>query len=220
MVSSGDKNTMNRIKKCLSVALILLGASLPAVAQSTAANNSPTAISSSARSATPKIIERKTDPEPTITDSERTKAILDLRQLHPQSPIDGFDLERVKGSFSETRGESAHHAADFVAERNTPVHAIANGKLARLFTSKAGGLTIYQLDPSGKYVFYYAHLEKYADGLQADQPLKRGQIIGYVGTSGNAPPNMPHLHLSIGVITKSNTWWKTADLDPYEVLKK
>ncbi|MBX9723581.1 MAG: M23 family metallopeptidase [Candidatus Obscuribacterales bacterium] len=170
-----------------------------------------------------KLVDEKPTPaqakpaQPELTVKEQADAISTLRRMHLQIPIEGFNITQIKGSFNELRGGEAHHAADFLAPRNTPVHAVTDGPLAKIFESKAGGHTLYQLDPTQKFVFYYAHLEKYADGLTEGQALKRGEVIGYVGTSGNAPPNTPHLHLSIGVLQEQKSWWKAIDVDPYQI---
>lgn len=154
-----------------------------------------------------------------ISDVEKSKAYADLRAMQLRVPLDGFNLDSIKGSFNELRGGTPHHASDFPAARNTAIHAVANGQVAKIFESKAGGHTVYQFDPSQKYIFYYAHLEKYSEGLKDGQELKRGDVIGYVGTSGNAPPDTPHLHFSLGIMLQPKTWWKTYDLDSYEVYK-
>ncbi|MBS1953165.1 MAG: M23 family metallopeptidase [Cyanobacteria bacterium SZAS-4] len=112
-----------------------------------------------------------------------------------------------------------HGAADMLAPRNTPVHAVENGRISKLFNSKRGGLTVYEADPSGRFVYYYAHLEKYADNIHDGDAVKKGEVIGYVGTSGNAPPNTPHLHFSIGLGDATKKWWVTSSVDPYEVFK-
>ena len=104
-----------------------------------------------------------------------------------------------------------------MAARNTPVMAVEDGSLAKLFVSALGGNTIYQFDPSGTYAYYYAHLERYADGIHEGDQLRRGQVIGYVGTSGNAPPQSPHLHFAIFRLTPDKQWWKGTALDPYLV---
>ncbi|MBX9571038.1 MAG: M23 family metallopeptidase [Candidatus Obscuribacterales bacterium] len=161
---------------------------------------------------------KKKEPEKTLSEAEKKAAYSALKALHLRSPIDGFDLNRIKGAYYEKRGQDQHNAADFVVERNTPVHAVTKGKIAKLFLSKAGGITIYLFDPSERFVFYYAHLEKYADGLEEGKTVQRGEIIGYVGTSGNAPPDSPHLHFSIGVLDQSKKWWDAVEVDPYEVL--
>jgi peptidoglycan LD-endopeptidase LytH len=134
-------------------------------------------------------------------------------------PIDGVDIESFKGGFVERRGRRPHEAVDILSPRNTPVLAVDNGTVAKLFDSKAGGHTIYQFDPSGRLVYYYAHLEKYADNLQDGQLVKQGDVIGYVGTSGNAPPNTPHLHFAVFEVDDPGRWWDGKALDPYLVFK-
>lgn len=157
--------------------------------------------------------------EPPITATQAAKAIIELRAKKLEIPIDGFDISKVKGSFYETHNGVMHGAADMLAPRNTPIHAVENGKIAKLFNSKRGGLTIYQYDPSGKFVYYYAHLEKYAPNIHDGDSVKKGEVIGFVGTSGNAPPNTPHLHFSIGLGDGLKKWWVTSSVDPYEVWK-
>jgi murein DD-endopeptidase MepM/ murein hydrolase activator NlpD len=135
-------------------------------------------------------------------------------------PIDGEDIESFKGGFAETRGGTRpHEAVDMLAPRNTPVHAVENGTIAKLFTSKAGGLTIYQFDPGGRLCYYYAHLERYADGLKNGQAVSQGEVIGYVGTSGNAPANTPHLHFAVFELDAGKRWWQGKAIDPYLVFK-
>ena len=102
---------------------------------------------------------------------------------------------------------------------NTPVIAVEAGIIARLFNSKAGGITIYQFDPTTTYAYYYAHLERYAPGLEEGATVSRGQVIGYVGTSGNAPENTPHLHFAIFVLNEDKHWWQGTPIDPFTVLK-
>jgi murein DD-endopeptidase MepM/ murein hydrolase activator NlpD len=102
-------------------------------------------------------------------------------------PIDDMNLDAVKGGFYEARAGHRHEAVDILAPRNTPVRAVQAGKIARLFFSKQGGITLYQFDPSGRLCYYYAHLQRYADNLHEGDAVSQGQIIGYVGTTGNAP---------------------------------
>lgn len=155
-------------------------------------------------------------PEVQLSADELNRAITQIRSLNLRVPIDGFALSRIKGSFSEKRGTELHHASDFLAERNTPIHAVCDGTVAKLFLSKPGGNTIYQYDPSRRFIFYYAHLDRYANGLVDGQSVRRGQIIGYVGTSGNAG-NTAHLHFSVGVMDKEKQYWRTVAIDPYLV---
>ncbi len=162
---------------------------------------------------------KTTVEQPPLSDAEMQAAIKELRAKRLGSPIAGFNMAAIKGSFTEIRGDSKHNAADMAAPRNTPVLAVDNGVIVKLFSSKAGGLTIYQSEPSNKYVYYYAHLEKYAANLKDGDKVKKGQVIGYVGTSGNAPPTSPHLHFAVGLGDAKRNWWQTADVDPYEVFK-
>jgi murein DD-endopeptidase MepM/ murein hydrolase activator NlpD len=134
-------------------------------------------------------------------------------------PVDGVDVESLKGGFAERRGSRAHEAVDILAPRNTPILAVENGTVAKLFDSKAGGLTIYQYDPSARLAYYYAHLERYADGLHDGQVVSQGDVLGYVGTSGNAPSNTPHLHFGVFELDNTHRWWKGKAIDPYLVFK-
>jgi murein DD-endopeptidase MepM/ murein hydrolase activator NlpD len=145
--------------------------------------------------------------------------VAELRRHDLRLPIDDADPARMKGGFAERRdgGGRAHEAVDLLAPRHTPVRAVEGGSIARLFTSRAGGLTIYQFDPTGQFVYYYAHLERYADGLREGQTVMSGQVIGYVGTSGNAPPDTPHLHFAIFQLGPERQWWKGRPIDPYLV---
>ena len=134
-------------------------------------------------------------------------------------PIDGVEIESFKGGFVERRGSRPHEAVDILSPRNTPILAVDNGTIAKLFDSKAGGHTIYQFDATGRVAYYYAHLETYAEGLHDGQVVKQGDVLGYVGTSGNAPPNTPHLHFAVFELDDTGRWWKGKALDPYTVFK-
>jgi murein DD-endopeptidase MepM/ murein hydrolase activator NlpD len=135
-------------------------------------------------------------------------------------PVEGVAPESLTSQFDDPRGGSRRHEAiDILAPRNTPVKAVEDGTIARLFQSKAGGLTIYQFDPSQQFCYYYAHLERYAPGLKEGGAVRKGQVIGYVGTSGNAPPDTPHLHFAIFRLTADRRWWEGTPIDPYDVLR-
>ena len=134
-------------------------------------------------------------------------------------PVEGVRPDALVRSFDDSRGGRQHEAIDILAPRNTPVKAIEGGRIARLFYSKAGGITIYQFDPSEQYCYYYAHLERYADGLAEGQEVRQGQVIGYVGVSGNAPKDTPHLHFAIFQLTDAKRWWEGTPVDPYDALR-
>jgi murein DD-endopeptidase MepM/ murein hydrolase activator NlpD len=146
--------------------------------------------------------------------------VADLRERDLLLPVEGFDRATLYGSFAEKRGsDRLHEAIDMLAPRNTPVLAVEDGTIARLFSSKAGGITVYQFDPGVSYVYYYAHLQRYAAGLTEGAAVRRGQVIGYVGTSGNAPPDTPHLHFAIFKLSEKKQWWEGVPIDPFEVLR-
>jgi murein DD-endopeptidase MepM/ murein hydrolase activator NlpD len=146
-------------------------------------------------------------------------AVGDLRGRDLEIPVAGVDADELRDTFGDARGTRAHEALDIMAPRNTPVRAVEDGRIARLFTSEAGGLTIYQFDPSETYTYYYAHLDHYASGLKEGQAVRRGQVIGYVGSTGNASPDAPHLHFAIFRLTPERQWWKGEPINPYPVLK-
>jgi peptidoglycan LD-endopeptidase LytH len=135
-------------------------------------------------------------------------------------PVKGVAADQLTRTFADRRsGGRTHEAIDILAPMNTPVVAVEDGTVARLFLSKAGGITVYQFDRSERYCYYYAHLDHYAEGLREGQKVKKGQVIGYVGVSGNAPRQTPHLHFAIFRLTEARQWWEGTPIDPYDVLK-
>ncbi|MGI8618893.1 MAG: M23 family metallopeptidase [Gemmatimonadaceae bacterium] len=134
-------------------------------------------------------------------------------------PVAGVKAAALVGSFRDTRGARVHEALDIGAPRGTPVLAADDGTLLKLFTSRGGGLTIYVADPTKKFIYYYAHLDAYAPSLAEGQPVAKGQQIGTVGTTGNAPPNTPHLHFAILRNDDMTKWWLGTPIDPYMILK-
>ena len=133
-------------------------------------------------------------------------------------PVEGVKADQLVDSFSDQRrGTRVHEALDILAPRNTPVKAVDDGTIARLFYSKAGGTTVYQFDPSEQFCYYYAHLERYADGLHEGDRVRKGQVLGYVGTSGNAPKDTPHLHFAIAKLGPDHRWWEGTALDAFLV---
>jgi peptidoglycan LD-endopeptidase LytH len=134
-------------------------------------------------------------------------------------PVLGVAPDTLVPSFHDARGEAAHEALDIPAPRGTPVVAVEDGTIAKLFTSVPGGLTVYQYDPSRSFAYYYGHLDGYAEGLVEGAAVARGQILGYVGSTGNADPAVPHLHFAIFRLAPGAQWWQGEAIDPYEVLK-
>jgi murein DD-endopeptidase MepM/ murein hydrolase activator NlpD len=124
----------------------------------------------------------------------------------------------MRDMFDEARGNRRHEAIDILAPRGTAVIAADDGVVKKLHTSGGGGLTVYQFDPEERFCYYYAHLDSYADGLHEGQKLHRGEILGYVGTTGNAPENTPHLHFALIRLGADKRWWKGTYVNPYPLL--
>jgi len=133
-------------------------------------------------------------------------------------PLPEAQRHGLRDSFKEKRGLRGHEAVDIMAPRGTPVHAVEDGRIAKLFKSVAGGNAIYQFDPSGRFAYYYAHLDRYAPGIAEAQEVKRGEIIGFVGSTGNAKEDAPHLHFAIFKLGPERRWWKGEAIDPYPYL--
>ena len=134
-------------------------------------------------------------------------------------PVAGVSAKELTDTFNQARGtERRHEALDIMAPKGTPVLAVADGKVVKLFNSKQGGLTVYQFDPSEKYAYYYAHLDSYAPDLKEGQMLRRGQMIGNVGVTGNSDPAAPHLHFTIFELGPDKNWWQGTAVNPYPYL--
>jgi murein DD-endopeptidase MepM/ murein hydrolase activator NlpD len=148
-------------------------------------------------------------PPPGLDDFERLRA----RAL--AVPVQGKTVRDIQDNFAELRGARPHEAIDILAPRGTPVVAVAEGTVKKLFTSERGGFTVYQFDPEESYSYYYAHLDRYADGLAEGKRLAKGDLVGYVGTSGNAPANTPHLHFTIFRLGPEKHWWEGTPINAY-----
>ena len=167
-------------------------------------------------------------PEPAPVPLARSAAVVavestDLEVLSRRGllmPVKGVEAKALLDNFDEGRGKRKHEAIDILAPRGTPVVAVGDGRIAKLFTSAAGGLTVYQFDPEQRFIYYYAHLDRYAEGLREGAEVKKGDGIGAVGTTGNAPKNTPHLHFAIFRAGPDKKWWKGAAINPYPFLSQ
>jgi murein DD-endopeptidase MepM/ murein hydrolase activator NlpD len=150
-----------------------------------------------------------------------TEAIGVLTSRNLLIPVEGVPATQLRDTFNDSRAlRRRHDAIDIMAPRGTEVRAVEDGTIAKLFTSKAGGLTIYQFDPTQAFSYYYAHLDHYVSGLAEHQPVRRGQLLGYVGSTGNASENAPHLHFAIARLGTDRAWWKGDPINPYPLLAK
>ena len=130
-------------------------------------------------------------------------------------PVPAVSPSAMSDTFKNRRGKRLHHAVDILAPRHSDVVAVADGTIARLMTNGAGGIAVYQLSEDRRSCYFYAHLQGYAHGLREGQQVARGQIIGFVGTTGNAPADRPHLHFAIARDLKKDQWWGGKPVNPY-----
>lgn len=145
---------------------------------------------------------------------------LDLLRRSMQVPVAGVPAAMLHDTYDEMRGGNRkHEALDIPAARGTPVLSATSGRVLRLFDSKPGGLMVYATDSSERFILMYGHLDAYQPGLAAGQPLRRGQPLGIVGTTGNAPANVPHLHFVVARSANVKDWWKGTPVNPYPLLR-
>ena len=157
------------------------------------------------------------------TDARRGLGIVVLALLaarRPIVPVEGIAPQELRDNYEQVRGLRKHEAIDIMAPRGTRVVAVDDGKLVKLFSSVPGGLTAYQFDPQGRLAYYYAHLDRYADGLKEGMDLRRGDLIGYVGSTGNAAADAPHLHFAVFVLGPDKRWWQGEPVNPFPALRK
>ena len=150
--------------------------------------------------------------------SEDGAALLAARPL--VIPVQGIAPGDLVDTYTQGRGNRTHEAIDIMAPRGTPVYAVDDGTLVKLFTSKPGGLTLYHFDPDRKLAYYYAHLDRYAEGVKEGMKLRRGDLIGYVGVTGNANPDGPHLHFAVFRLGPEKRWWQGEPVNPYPALRR
>ncbi|MEO8743409.1 MAG: M23 family metallopeptidase [Lysobacteraceae bacterium] len=151
-----------------------------------------------------------TEPNTSMASSSSSTLMIPVEGINANRLIDTFDAARATGR--------RHDAIDIMAPKGTRVLAAADGKVVKLFTSVRGGLTVYEFDPTATYTYYYAHLDSYAPGITEGAKLQQGDLIGYVGSSGDASPTAPHLHFEITLLGPEKHWWQGTSINPYPVL--
>ncbi len=134
-------------------------------------------------------------------------------------PVEGVLPSQLRDTFAERRGNGGHEAIDIPARRGTPVLATDHGRVVKLFTSIPGGLTVYQVDRDENIMYYYAHLDAYAPGLREGDLVRRGDVLGVVGSTGNASASAPHLHFAILRLPNGKEWWKGTAINPFPLLR-
>jgi peptidoglycan LD-endopeptidase LytH len=149
-----------------------------------------------------------------------TDADLAVLQRELVVPVAGVAKAALRDTYDEMRGGTRkHEALDIVAPRGTAVLSAAPGRVLKLFNSKPGGLMVYAADSSERFILMYGHLDAYQPGLAEGQPLRRGQPLGTVGTTGNASPTVPHLHFAVARSSDVKQWWKGMPVNPYPLLR-
>jgi murein DD-endopeptidase MepM/ murein hydrolase activator NlpD len=159
------------------------------------------------------------EPGPLVVEPRATDDS-DLARLRARSlglPVEGLKASALRDTFADPRTGHVHEALDILAPRGTPVLAVDDGRVVKLFNSARGGLTVYQFDPTETFCYYYAHLDGYAPGLMEGAVVNRGAVLGYVGTTGNAPPDTPHLHFTVFRLGPEKRWWEGTPVNPFPI---
>lgn len=194
--------------------------SVKAEAQSDTTIDLPVRVADTIRPAPKEVVSTGeiTDSTPAAT----TDAELAALSAELMIPIAGVQPSELRDTFHEPRGNGTrmHEALDIMAPRGTPVLSAAPGRVLKLHNSKDGGLMVYAADSSEQFVLMYAHLDHYADGMRDGLPLRRGQVIGYVGSTGDAQANAPHLHFAIAHPRDVKLWWTGSAIDPRPLLQR
>jgi len=157
---------------------------------------------------------------PSVRDPGDAQGAQLLAQRPLEVPVAGIVPTALHDHFEQGRGNRRHEAIDILAPAGTPVVAVDDGRIAKLFTSKPGGLTIYQFDPQSRLAYYYAHLQRYADGVHEGMDVHRGELLGYVGSTGNADTRAPHLHFAVFRLGDPPKWWQGEAVNPYPALSR
>ncbi|HUR99454.1 MAG TPA: M23 family metallopeptidase [Pyrinomonadaceae bacterium] len=135
-------------------------------------------------------------------------------------PVVGIKPDQLTDTFTDSRSEGrGHDAIDIMAPGGTPVVAATDGEIVKFFDSERGGITIYELTTDRRFMLYYAHLQRRADGISVGMQVRKGTTIGFVGDTGNAGPGNNHLHFSIAIVTDPKRFWSGTYINPYPLLK-
>lgn len=164
-------------------------------------------------------------PDPQVTtgpvDSSIAAVESDLDDRKLVIPVQGIRPNQLIDTYNEARSAGrVHNAIDIIADRGTPVVAVTGSTVLKLFKSDRGGITLYLLDPDGRTVYYYAHLQGYAPGIVEGKRVRQGEVIGYVGDSGNAVPGNTHLHFEITIVQDRSRFWSGVPVNPYPLLRR
>ena len=137
-------------------------------------------------------------------------------------PVSGIATTRLDDSFDQPRdgGARVHRAIDIMAPKGSAVLSVQDGRILRLSKSEKGGITVYATDLEEQFVYYYAHLDRYHDKVYSGKPVLRGDTLGFVGTTGNAPKDLPHLHFQVMRMPADRKFWAGEPINPYPLLRQ
>lgn len=189
-----------------SLAAVLLALSVACVHAPAAARSSAEAVSGGDVAPAAGVVTAAADA---LSDAE----YLWSRRL--MVPVDGVSPEEVRDTYHAKRGARLHRALDILAARSTPVLATDDGRIFKLRRNALGGITLYLVDTEERFLYYYAHLQSYREGIREGMRVAKGEVIGYVGTSGNAPRNTPHLHFQMSRLDKLERWGRATPMNPH-----
>lgn len=115
-------------------------------------------------------------------------------------PVPGVTKKQIANTWQAPRGNRRHEGQDIFAKRGTPIYSATRGYVYKIGENNLGGQTVSVIGAGGR-VYYYAHLDAYAEGLKEGDYVTPQTKLGFVGTTGNAQGTPPHLHF--GVYTPS-----------------
>ena len=158
----------------------------------------------------------------TIARTDAGSTIDYLRSREMLLPVAGASMRNVEDTFNEPRdgGERVHRAIDILADRGTPILSADDGRVVRMTTSNLGGISMFTVDREARIVYYYAHMERYHPSMAEGRALSKGDTIGFVGTTGNAPKNVPHLHFQVMRMPADGRYWDGEPINPYPLLRE
>jgi peptidoglycan LD-endopeptidase LytH len=183
----------------------------PSASASPSPNLSPTPSSTVSPSASP---STRATQSPAVSPPSNANSNTNLL-----IPVQGVRADQLRDTYDDARAEGrVHNAIDIIAAHDTPVVAAADGTIVRLFQSDKGGTTIYVRGTDDHTIYYYAHLDHYADGVTENKSIRRGELLAYVGDTGNAGAGNYHLHFAIWTVDDPRRFWNGNDINPYPLL--
>ena len=172
-----------------------------------------------------KVEARKPPPASVIAEAPATAPVAPPAATLPAPPhglllpVEGVARHQLVDTFEARRGVRRHRALDIMAPRGTRVFAAVDGEVAKVYRHVLGGLSVYQYDAERRHSYSYAHLDGFAPGLREGQWLRRGELVGFVGSTGNAPESAPHLHFAILELGPERKWWKGTPVNPHPLFE-